>query len=127
MLSTSSKFAIVLLAAALLGGCRFKGWESFSSAVSVPDAPRTLPGDPGASGGIAMATGGHDTVTRYGEGARKDVTAPLSPSYDQPAKGSGQQPGEGTIEAAPGYAHENGPSMQNLPGAVSSSSTRSKY
>ena len=126
MLSKSSQFAIVLVAVALLGGCRFKGLESFESATSVSGTERTLPGDPGASGGISTASGGTKTVTRYGEGARKTAPEALVPAYDQPAKGSGQQPGEGTIEAAPGYGHANGPAFQNAPGAVSSTSTRSK-
>jgi len=125
MLSKSSKFAVVLIAGALLGGCRFKGVESFESATTVPDQPRTLPGDAGASGGIASASGGLKTVTRYGEGARKDAPEALNPSYDQPAKGSGQQPGEGTIQSAPGYGHANGPAFQNTPGTVSSTTTRS--
>jgi hypothetical protein len=126
MLSNSSKFGLVLLAASLLGGCRFKGYESFESATTVPDQPRTLSGDAGASGGIASASGGTKTVTRYGEGARKTAPEPLVPSYDQPAKGSGQQPGEGTVEAAPGYGHANGPAFQNAPGSVASTSTRSE-
>ncbi len=125
MLSKSSKFAIVLIGGVLLGGCRFKGYESFESATTVPDQPRVLAGDPGASGGIASASGGTKTVTRYGEGSRATAPEPLNPAYDQPAKGSGQQPGEGTVEAAPGYGHANGPAFQNTPGSVSSTTTRS--
>lgn len=128
----SSSLAVVLLAPVLCGllsGCglvRFKGVESFESATTLPTEPRTLKGDPGASGGIAMASGGNHAKTLYGDGASLTATAPLVPTYDQPAKGSGNQPGENPVEAAPGYGHDNGPAFQNPPGEANSTSTLSK-
>jgi hypothetical protein len=128
MRSTAAKFSVVLLAGVLLGGCRFKGWESFESATTPfhRDNSSDWHGDPGSAGGVAMASGGTKTQTTYGAGAKADAAAPLNASYDQPAKGSGQQPGEGTIEAAPGFGNANGPAFQNTPGSVESASTHSK-
>ena len=125
----SSSLAVILVVSSVLGGCnlvRFKGVESFESATTLPTEPRTLRPDPGTSGGIASASGGTRTKTRYGEGASLTSTAPLVPSYDQPAKGSGNQPGENPVEAAPGYGHDNGPAFQNPPGEANTTSTLSK-
>ncbi len=98
----------------LAAGCRFKGGESFISATT----PRAYPngqGDPYSNGGIAGATGGTNVKTHYGEGARKSPTGTLDAKLDQPAKGSGQRPGEQPQEGVAGYGNVNAPIAQ--PGA----------
>ena len=119
-------FAAVL-AGCFLGGCRWKGAESFLTATT-PQEPiggkGQWSGDPYAKSSVAEASGGTITTSNYGKGARTGTNAPLVPSYDQPAKGSGQQPGEFTVEAGPGYGKVNGPAMQASPSEAASLSTK---
>ena len=99
----------------LVAGCRFKGKESFLSATT-PVEYRNGVGDPYASGGIAGATGGLNVKTHYGEGARNAPTGKLDAKLDQPAKGSGQRPGEQPQMGAGGYGLSNAPVSQPAPG-----------
>ena len=116
--------SIGLIAIVGLGvsGCRFKGVESFLSATT-PQEHVPVKGDPYARGGIADATGGVNPATNYGKGSDPNSKSKVS-SYDQPAKGAGQQPGEPTVDAAPGYGKSNAPALQPAPGSSSSTSTR---
>jgi hypothetical protein len=112
----------------LLGGCRFKGWESFTSATGAPDPavpnPVVAPkGDPYSFGSEAVASGGLKAETNYGAGASLTSTGKLNPIIDQPEQGSGQQAGQYSSEAAPGYAQDNGPSLQPQPGTMTDDAT----
>jgi len=117
-------FAFAMLAVCCFG-CRFKSWESFESATTPAARASEWKGDEGSFGGIQEATGGLKSQTSYGFGARNNTTAKLNASYDQPAKGSGQQPGENTVEAAPGYGKINSPAFQSSPETIGTSSMRS--
>ncbi len=123
------KVAIGLLAVMMLGGCRFKGAEAFLAATTpMPDGKGHLgtadwSGDEYALGGIADATGGLQPGTNYGKGAMA-TSAPVNAAFDQPAKGSGSQPGEYTNEASSGFGKSNGPGMQPAPSNVNSLSSR---
>jgi hypothetical protein len=107
----------------LLGGCRYKGWESFTSATGAPDpafptaqvAPK---GDPYSFGSLAPATGGLNYQTNYGTGANLTSTGKLNPVIDQPEQGSGQEPKQFSTAAAPGYGQDNGPALQPRPGTM---------
>lgn len=119
-------FAAVIVSVA---GCRFKGYESFSKATS-DRAEESKAIDFGESaksaerrewgkysgGGIAMANGGLNAQTRYGLGAQKD--GKVMPGFDQPAKGTGQQPGEYPNAASDGHAQTNAPAFQPAPGSA---------
>lgn len=108
---------------ATIGGCRFKGVESFEKSTTPVDyaeqrleqkaagAPEAN-GDPYGNGGIAYASGGTKLKTRYGLGA--DVNSPqkVDARLDRPAKGTGQQPGEQGGDAAPGHGKSNAPANQ---------------
>jgi hypothetical protein len=107
----------------MLGGCRFKGGESFLTATT--PQPRqedgrfgSWGGDPYAKADMGEASGGVYTRRNYGAGARTDGTGPLNPAFDQPAKGTGLHPGDQSVEARPGFGHTNAPAHQNLPGSV---------
>lgn len=119
----SLKLCLALMLAVPLCGCRYKGWESFTSATNVqpglgsPANPnRLVPGDPYAFGGIGPANGGLKPATNYGLGSNPNSTATVNPKFDQPEYGSGQQPGELPNEAVPGARQTNAPAMQPLPG-----------
>ncbi len=108
---------LVLVSA--LGGCRYKGWESFTTATEPNSfqAP-AVKGDPYGFGGVAVASGGLKPQTNYGAGSDPNSKGPVNPSFDQPEKGSGQQPGEYPNVAAPGFGQDNGPGMQPKAGAI---------
>jgi len=117
---------VALVGVVLVGGCRFKGVESFKTATTpVNYAQERLmehtKGDPYANGGIAYASAGSRLKTRYGIGANANSTEKVNPKLDQPAKGSGQQPGEEGGDAAPGYGKSNAPANQPLPSVDSAS------
>lgn len=118
----------VMVAGFVLSGCRFKGVESFLTSTT-PQPPigqsnETWKGDEYARGGIAEASGGLNAETNYGKGARANTTAPVVPSYDQPAKGIGGQAPEYPVQAGPGYGHSNGPALQNSPSDAYSQTVR---
>jgi hypothetical protein len=125
-----SVFGLLILAGAL-GGCRFKGGESFLAVTTpMPEHKGHLgtadwKGDPYAAGGIAEASGGTVILKTYGKGARSNVPGKLDTSFDQPAKGSGQQPGEFTNEARGGFGKSNAPGLQASPSDVNSLPARS--
>ena len=75
--------AIALIA---LGGCRVKSWESFEAATT-PNPPGEWKGDEYASAGIANATGGQNTKTRYADGAKNTQVSGLNAEYGNPIKG----------------------------------------
>jgi hypothetical protein len=108
--------ALSLFAVLLVGGCRFKGAESFSTATT-PQAPGNPAwgGDPYASGGIAEATGGLNTDTQYSEGSGADNGEKIDPTYNRPGYGSGQRPGEAGSYASPGHGTSNAPAFQASP------------
>src|SRR5579862_3317643 len=116
----SGKLVLLGLAVFALGGCRYKGWESFMSATT-PNLPashpagRVVSGDAYAYGGVGLANGGLKPQTNYGLGSDPNSTAPVNPKFDQPEKGSGQQPGEYPNVGAPGAGQENGPGLQPRP------------
>ncbi|HSI73927.1 MAG TPA: hypothetical protein VK934_12190 [Fimbriimonas sp.] len=120
------KVFVGLLALSALGGCRSKGLESFNSATTPvpPLGGAKWGGDPYTAGGIAEASGGTIAATNYGKGARPNTAANVDPVYDQPAKGSGSQPGEFTGEARGGFGRSNGPGLQASPSDVNSLSGR---
>ncbi len=105
-----------------LVGCRYKGGESFLSATT-PQEHVPVKGDPYTNGGIASASGGLKTATNYGKGSDANSPGKVS-SYDQPAKGVGQHPGDPTVDAAPGYGKSNAPAFQAEPSSTSSTSVR---
>jgi hypothetical protein len=111
-------------------GLRFKGGEAFMSTTTPVDykanreKPTAWQGDPYAFGGSANASGGLKTGTSYGAGARSDAPERLNPAYDQPQKGSGQNPGEYTNQGAPGHGVTNAPSLQPQPESVNNPSSR---
>ena len=80
MMQTRSLVAV--FCRVLVGGCRFKSWESFESATT-PSEAGEWEGDEYTSGGIAGATGGQQPKTHYGLGAKVQTT-PLVGMYDQP-------------------------------------------
>jgi hypothetical protein len=100
-----------------------KGEESFLSATT-PNQPGSFNGDPYGSVGLAEATGGTKPMTPYGAGSNPNATAPVNPAYDQPAKGTGQQPGEFPVRAAAGFGNSNAPANQPLPSDVSNPTVR---
>ncbi len=110
----------------LLSGCRWKGYESFSSATTPHPPVGTWKGDPYASGGSADATGGVNAKTTYGKGARSGPGVVANPNYDQPAKGTGLQPGENNGKAKEGHANSNAPALQDQPGEYSPNAARVK-
>ncbi|CAN5581227.1 hypothetical protein BH11ARM2_BH11ARM2_37840 [soil metagenome] len=111
------RWSLVALGLLALGGCRLKSWESFSAAVEpVPQGP--YKGNEYQSSGLAEATGGIKPEVRYTEGAKNDQESGFASTTDQPAKGSGQHPGELPNVARPGYGMENGPALQNGPSSV---------
>jgi hypothetical protein len=119
----SFRLGLLVLIAIPLSGCRYKGWESFTSATNLqpglgqPTNPsRVVPGDPYAFGGIGAANGGLKPTTNYGLGADRNSPAPVNPKFDQPEMGSGQQPGELSNKAVPGARETNAPAMQPQPG-----------
>ncbi len=91
-------------------GCHFKSPDSFISATTKADFKSPVKGDKYGNGGIADATGGTKDATQYGAGAKKGPGTVMNVDRDQPAKGSGTQPGEN-----PGASHSNGPVNQGDP------------
>ena len=87
----------------VLGGCRSKGVESFISATTPHEEKPRYMGDSGSNGGVGGANSG--TKLGYETGGRAKGTVS---KYDDPAKGSGSQPGEN-----PGAGGLNGPVMQH--------------
>lgn len=112
------RLALLAAVAASVVGCRFKGYEAFSSATTPRPDLHTYPkaGDPYGDEGLADSTGGLNPATRYGKGAKPVGT--VVPGYDQPQKGSGQQMGEYPNVAAAGHAQSNAPSFQPSPSDV---------
>jgi len=104
------KFA-ALIGVLLLGGCRFKGVESFETSTT-PVKVGPVRGDKYGNGGIAYASAGTHVETRYGLGADPNSASKVDPKLDRPAKGSGQQAGEEGGDAAAGYGKSNAPANQ---------------
>ena len=114
---------IGLLALAVVGCTpRFKGGESFVSSTVPNEASAGWKGDAYSDGGYANPSGGLKPGTRYGAGANPEGQ-PL-PGYDQPAKGSGLQPGEVPPSNAPWWAQQNAPVWQTAPGNENAKGTR---
>ncbi len=87
----------------LLAGCQPNSVASFISATTPHvEKPRYM-GDKGSNGGM----GGANSGTRLGKDNGGRVKGTVS-EYDDPAKGTGNQPGEN-----PGAGGMNGPAMQN--------------
>lgn len=117
MRSRLSIVAVLLLGVAV-SGCRFKGAESFNTSVS-PYGEPAQKGDDYTYGGIADANGGQKVRASYSKGAPAfDANGKVDPSYDQPAKGTGQHPGEYPNTARAGYGNVNAPAFQPLPGSI---------
>jgi len=112
--------AIALIA---LGGCRVKSWESFEAATT-PNPPGEWKGDEYASAGIANATGGQNTKTRYADGAKNTQVSGLNAEYGNPIKGTGMQPGENPISNKNGHGNQNAPAFDETPSNVQSPSAR---
>ena len=112
---------LVLLA---LTGCqpRIKGLESFNSATTPIPGPAGWSGDIYSYGGLAYASGGTRARTLYGRGA--DPQGRPFPGYDQPAKGTGLQPGEVPPSQVPWWAQQNAPAWQPAPGTENGRGTR---
>ncbi len=124
-----TRLAILAAALVVLGGCRFKGGESFTSATT-PNEPAVAGqtnSDKYGSGGLADATGGLKPKTHYTEGERAGTTDKLDPVLNQPANGSGQQPGENGVGAAPGFGNNNSPASQPKPSDVNNVSARTNH
>ncbi len=115
---------LALAVGSMTTGCRFKGIESFKSATTPVEYKDGI-GDPYASGGIASATGGTNTVTQYGKGALAQGRGKLDPSFDQPAKGTGQHAGEAPVQSRQGFGNSNAPANQTVPQDVQNPSARS--
>lgn len=105
----------------LLGGCRFKGVESFETATTPVVYPK-VPGDKYGNGGIAYATAGVKPETRYGLGSDPNSPLKVDSKMDRPAMGSGQEPGEQGGDAAPGHDQSNAPANQPAPSVDSQNS-----
>jgi|GEM_PF-943427 len=119
-----------LTAIVVLGGCRFQGKEAFlSSTTPVEYAANRRDdgwkGDPYAFGGSADASGGLKSQTSYGAGSNPRSTEPIDPTYDRPAKGTGQHPTDQPVQAAPGHGLVNAPSFQPQAGSSESPTVRS--
>lgn len=100
----NARIAILGLVLGLfLTGCRSKAAESFISATTPHEEKPRYMGDKGSNGGMGGANSG--TKLAYESGARAKGTVS---AYDDPAKGTGQQPGENPSAGGP-----NGPAMQN--------------
>jgi hypothetical protein len=117
---------LLAVAGLALTGCRFKGWESFTSATGPEDPSQPSPvvavkGDPYSFGSEAAANGGLKPATNYGAGASTTPKGKLNTSLDQPEMGSGQQPGQYSTAAAPGCSEDNGPALQPQPGTMTDS------
>ncbi len=100
----NARIAILGLAmGVMLSGCHLKSPDSFISATTPhQEMPRYM-GDKGSNGGF----GGANSGTRLGKDNGGKSKGTVS-SYDDPTKGSGNQPGEN-----PGAGGTNGPAMQN--------------
>jgi hypothetical protein len=126
----SLKLSVLLALAIPLAGCRYKGWESFTSATN-PNPPLGQPTNPGkvvsgdayTFGGIDYASGGLKPQTNYGIGSDPNSTARVDNRFDQPEMGSGQASGDLPNEAVAGAAQENGPGLQPQPGDLASGPT----
>lgn len=119
---TAVRFAFLAAVAVSATGCRFKGYEAFRQSTTPgigggPYPTDTNFGDPYGNGGTADASGGLNPGTRYGEGAQ--ANGKVVPGYDEPSKGSGNQPGEYPNVALEGHAQTNAPAFQPKPGNVS--------
>jgi hypothetical protein len=100
----NARIAILgLVLGLLLTGCRSKAAESFISAVTPNEEKPRYMGDKHSNGGMGGANSG--TKLGYESGSRNVGTVS---TYDDPAKGTGNQPGEN-----PGAGGPNGPAMQN--------------
>ncbi|RYG34820.1 hypothetical protein EON81_14505 [bacterium] len=114
------RFLLLALALVALGGCRFKSWESFTSAQDHDpkySVESTWVGNEYQSAGLANETSGRNTTVNYTKGAKNDQTSGFI-SIDQPAKGSGQHPGNLPNVARAGHGLSNGPAMQNTASSV---------
>jgi hypothetical protein len=112
----SLQLSALLLVALSAVGCRYKGWESFTSATNkVSGGPAPVPGDPYGFGGIGLANGGLIAKTNYGAGADENSPGKVNDAFDQPEKGSGQRPGELPNVAKPGHGDSNSPANQASP------------
>jgi hypothetical protein len=118
LLRMRARSLVAVLGLVMLGGCRFKSWESFETATT-PSVAGEWQGDEYASGGIANASGGTQPKTHYGLGA-KTQGGKLEGKYDQPMMGAGLRPGEYNGSALPGTSRSNAPIMQGEPGTVNS-------
>jgi hypothetical protein len=87
----------------LLAGCHPKSIQSFISATTPQEEKPRYMGDKGSNGGF----GGANSGTRLGKENGSKAKGTVS-GYDDPAKGTGNQPGEN-----PGSGGLNGPIMQN--------------
>jgi hypothetical protein len=120
----SSLLSVVVLGG-ILAGCHSDGIDSFDAATTpvprIGDA--AWKGDKYAYAGAAGASGGTKPDTQYGDTAR-GTRGKLNPSFDQPAKGVGQQPGEYPVEANVGFGHSNAPANQPSPNQANDITTR---
>ncbi len=101
---------IILFVAVAASGCRFKSPESFMSATTKQEFKDKYQGDKYSNGGVASATGGLKVDTQYGTGAKTGPGTVMNTDRDQPAMGSGSQPGDN-----PGIGPSNGPVNQGDP------------
>jgi hypothetical protein len=111
----------VICGVVMLGGCRFKGIESFETATTPVKFGKAV-GDKYAGGGIAYASAGTHPATRYGQGSDPNSPNKVDPKLDKPAYGSGQQPGDMSSEGGAGYGKSNAPANQGTPTTASGNS-----
>jgi hypothetical protein len=119
----SGLFLAAVVALTTVSGCRIKSWESFEAATT-PNPPGEWKGDEYASGGLANATGGLNTKTRYAEGSKNEQTSGINAGYGNPIKGSGLQPGENTVANKDGHGNQNSPSFDASPSSVQAPAAR---
>jgi hypothetical protein len=100
----NARIAILgLVVGLLLTGCQPKSVASFISATTPHDEKPRYMGDKVSNGGM----GGANSGTRLGKDNGGRAKGTVS-EYDDPAKGTGNQPGEN-----PGAGGMNGPAMQS--------------
>lgn len=115
---TTKLIGLISLGVSLTGCYHPVGIDSFTSATTpVPPLGQSdqWKGDPGAAAGVAEASGGTMPATPYGNTARTYATGKIDPSFDQPAMGTGKEPGEYPVEARAGFGNSNAPGNQASP------------
>lgn len=113
------RWSIPVLVVAALGGCRFKGGESFTT--TTEPNPRfeatnsDWKGDPNSVASHADPVGGLKPETSYSKSAGSASSEKVDPVVNRPTYGSGTGTNEIGNQAAAGHGQSNAPAFQGEP------------